>query len=121
MRGVHDVSGALVHDDVLHPADLVEDRGEGLLLRLRMHPPVTGVGEKLVGCFLAVSRDSVTPLVGHEAAFGARIRSAKTRTHSELLRPRSSCRTREGPPPPPHEAPERPEPDARSHRDSERQ
>jgi hypothetical protein len=45
---VDDVPRPAVHEDLLDPADLAEDAGERLLLRLRMDAPVARVGEELV-------------------------------------------------------------------------
>jgi hypothetical protein len=42
-------AGPLIDDDLLDPAHRIERSGQGLLLRLRMDPPVRGVREELVG------------------------------------------------------------------------
>lgn len=60
---VHDVPAALVHDDILHPADLIEDGRERLLLRLGVDAPVLRIRKELVGGSLAVAGDVVTPRV----------------------------------------------------------
>ena len=58
---VDDEAGAPVDEDLLDPAHLVERAGEGVLLRLRMDPPVRRVGEELVGRLLAGAGDPVAP------------------------------------------------------------
>jgi hypothetical protein len=58
---VDDVPGAAVHEHLLDPADLAEDAGQGLLLGLRMEPPVGGVGEQPLGRLLAGAHDAVRP------------------------------------------------------------
>ena len=52
---------APIDQDLLDPAHLVERPGEGVLLRLRMDPPVRRVGEEMVRRLLAGAGDPVAP------------------------------------------------------------
>ena len=55
---IDDVAGALVDEDVLDPADLIEHPGECVLLGLRMDAEVRRVGEQLVRGFGAGPDDA---------------------------------------------------------------
>ena len=68
---VDDEAGAPVDEDLLDPADRVERAGERVLLRLRVDPPVRGVGQELVGRLLAGAGDPVAPGGGRGRRGGA--------------------------------------------------
>ena len=75
---VDDEAGAPVDEDLLDPADRVERAGERVLLRLRVDPPVRGVGQQLVGRLLAGAGDPVAP-----GAVGAATRVVRHRAAAD--------------------------------------
>jgi len=64
-------------EDLLDPAHLVEGPGKGVLLRLRVDPPVRRVGEELVRRLLAGAGDPVAPGRGRGSG-DARLRRHRT-------------------------------------------
>jgi len=66
-------------EDLLDPAHLVEGPGKGVLLRLRVDPPVRRVGEELVRRLLAGAHDPAAPGRGrgHRDARFRRHRAAR--------------------------------------------
>ncbi len=58
---VHEVPGAAVDQHLPDPAHVVEDAGQGALLRGWMDAPVLRVGEQLVGSLVARAHDPIAP------------------------------------------------------------
>ena len=66
---VHDVAAAPIDHHALHPADIVQDAGQGLLLEARMQAPVVRVLHDRRGIDLRVPDDPVAPLARMRTAW----------------------------------------------------